>query len=49
MNLVPVLIPNLGALAEIFLEEFYHREAFGIITTHHSNSKNFSKRIAFCY
>jgi DNA mismatch repair protein MutS2 len=24
-----------GALAEIFLEEFYHREAFGIITTHY--------------
>jgi DNA mismatch repair protein MutS2 len=28
-----------GALAEIFLEEFYHREAFGIITTHYSNLK----------
>jgi DNA mismatch repair protein MutS2 len=27
-----------GALAEIF-EEFYHREAFGIITTHYSNLK----------
>jgi len=26
-----------GALAEIFLEEFYHREAFGIITTHYSH------------
>jgi DNA mismatch repair protein MutS2 len=24
--------PELGRLAEIFLEEFYHREAFGIIT-----------------
>ncbi|HMR16151.1 MAG TPA: DNA mismatch repair protein MutS, partial [Mariniflexile sp.] len=24
-----------GALAETFLEEFYHREAFGIITTHY--------------
>ncbi|WP_282135935.1 endonuclease MutS2 [Seonamhaeicola maritimus] len=28
-----------GALAETFLEEFYHREAFGIITTHYSNLK----------
>ncbi|WP_281324000.1 DNA mismatch repair protein MutS [Flavobacterium sp. IMCC34518] len=28
-----------GALAEIFLEEFYHREAFGLITTHYSNLK----------
>ncbi|TXE15115.1 DNA mismatch repair protein MutS [Seonamhaeicola algicola] len=28
-----------GALAETFLEEFYYREAFGIITTHYSNLK----------
>ncbi|MGJ5640960.1 endonuclease MutS2 [Formosa sp. S-31] len=28
-----------GALAETFLEEFYEREAFGIITTHYSNLK----------
>ena len=28
-----------GALAEVFLEEFYEREAFGIITTHYSNLK----------
>jgi len=28
-----------GALAEIFLEEFYHKKAFGIITTHYSNLK----------
>lgn len=28
-----------GALAEVFLEEFYHREAFGIITTHYTNLK----------
>lgn len=28
-----------GALAETFLEEFYSREAFGIITTHYSNLK----------
>ena len=28
-----------GALAEIFLEEFYHKNAYGIITTHYSNLK----------
>ncbi|MBL4643747.1 MAG: DNA mismatch repair protein MutS [Flavobacteriaceae bacterium] len=28
-----------GALAEIFLEEFYSKKAFGIITTHYSNLK----------
>ena len=28
-----------GALAETFLEEFYSREAFGIITTHYTNLK----------
>ncbi|MDP2088447.1 MAG: DNA mismatch repair protein MutS [Flavobacteriaceae bacterium] len=28
-----------GALAEVFLEEFYHRKAFGIITTHYANLK----------
>jgi DNA mismatch repair protein MutS2 len=28
-----------GALAETFLEEFYHRMAYGIITTHYSNLK----------
>lgn len=28
-----------GALAETFLEEFYHREAYGVITTHYSNLK----------
>lgn len=28
-----------GALAEIFLEEFYDREAYGIITTHYTNLK----------
>lgn len=32
--------PDLGgALAEIFLEEFYEKKAFGIITTHYSNLK----------
>jgi hypothetical protein len=41
MNLVLVPTRTGGALAEIFLEEFYHREAFGIITTHYS-IKNFS-------
>ncbi|GLB52398.1 endonuclease MutS2 [Neptunitalea chrysea] len=28
-----------GALAETFLEEFYHRNAFGVITTHYANLK----------
>ncbi|MBU2526499.1 MAG: DNA mismatch repair protein MutS [Bacteroidetes bacterium] len=28
-----------GALAETFLEEFYHRKAYGIITTHYANLK----------
>lgn len=28
-----------GALAETFLEEFYEREAFGVITTHYANLK----------
>ncbi len=28
-----------GALAEIFLEEFYDKKAFGVITTHYSNLK----------
>ena len=28
-----------GALAETFLEEFYNRHAFGIITTHYANLK----------
>lgn len=28
-----------GALAEIFLEEFYEKRAFGIITTHYANLK----------
>ncbi len=28
-----------GALAEIFLEEFYYKKAFGVITTHYSNLK----------
>ena len=32
--------PDLGgALAEIFLEEFYTKKAFGVITTHYSNLK----------
>jgi len=28
-----------GALAETFLEEFYHRGSFGVITTHYTNLK----------
>lgn len=36
-----------GALAETFLEEFYHREAFGIITTHYSNLKILGNELPF--
>ena len=36
-----------GALAEIFLEEFYHREAFGIITTHYSSLKILANELPF--
>jgi DNA mismatch repair protein MutS2 len=36
-----------GALAEIFLEEFYAREAFGIITTHYSNLKILANELPF--
>lgn len=28
-----------GALAEVFLEEFYNKNAFGVITTHYTNIK----------
>ena len=28
-----------GALAEIFLEEFYEKKAYGVITTHYANLK----------
>lgn len=36
-----------GALAETFLEEFYHREAYGIITTHYSNLKVLANELPF--
>lgn len=36
-----------GALAEVFLEEFYHREAFGIITTHYANLKILANELPF--
>lgn len=36
-----------GALAEVFLEEFYHREAFGIITTHYTNLKILADELPF--
>ena len=36
-----------GALAETFLEEFYHRDAFGIITTHYSNLKILANELPF--
>lgn len=36
-----------GALAETFLEEFYAREAFGIITTHYSNLKILANELPY--
>lgn len=36
-----------GALAETFLEEFYHREAYGIITTHYTNLKMLANELPF--
>lgn len=36
-----------GALAETFLEEFYNREAYGIITTHYSNLKVLANELPF--
>ena len=36
-----------GALAETFLEVFYEREAFGIITTHYSNLKLLANDLPF--
>ncbi|WP_338358009.1 endonuclease MutS2 [Yeosuana marina] len=36
-----------GALAETFLEEFYHRGAYGIITTHYSNLKMLANELPF--
>jgi len=36
-----------GALAETFLEIFYEREAFGIITTHYSNLKLLANELPY--
>eukprot|EP01093_Parvamoeba_rugata_P016342 TRINITY_DN606_c0_g1_i2.p1 TRINITY_DN606_c0_g1~~TRINITY_DN606_c0_g1_i2.p1 ORF type:complete len:608 (-),score=136.00 TRINITY_DN606_c0_g1_i2:59-1882(-) len=36
-----------GALAETFLEVFYEREAFGIITTHYSNLKLLANELPY--
>ena len=36
-----------GALAEVFLEVFYEREAFGIITTHYSNLKLLANELPY--
>ena len=36
-----------GALAETFLEEFYAREAFGIITTHYTNLKILANELPY--
>ncbi|MDB0022381.1 DNA mismatch repair protein MutS [Flavobacteriaceae bacterium] len=35
-----------GALAEIFLEVFYERKSFGVITTHYSNLKLLANELA---
>ncbi|MDO4728545.1 MAG: DNA mismatch repair protein MutS [Bacteroidota bacterium] len=36
-----------GALAEVFLEEFYNKEAFGVITTHYTNLKMLANELEF--
>lgn len=36
-----------GALAETFLEVFYEREAFGVITTHYTNLKLLANELPF--
>jgi len=36
-----------GALAEVFLEEFYHKKAFGVITTHYANLKTLADELPF--
>ncbi|MDO4881222.1 MAG: DNA mismatch repair protein MutS [Capnocytophaga sp.] len=36
-----------GALAEVFLEEFYHRNAFGVITTHYANLKILANELPY--
>ena len=36
-----------GALAEAFLEEFYQREAYGLITTHYANLKALADELPF--
>lgn len=37
-----------GALAEVFLEDFYYKGAFGIITTHYSNLKILANELPNC-
>ena len=36
-----------GALAEIFLEVFYERKSFGVITTHYSNLKLLASELPY--
>ncbi|WP_405249541.1 endonuclease MutS2 [Capnocytophaga canimorsus] len=36
-----------GALAETFLEEFYHRKTFGVITTHYANLKMLANELPY--
>jgi DNA mismatch repair protein MutS2 len=47
MNLELVVILNLVVHWQVFLEEFYHREAFGIITTHYANLKILANELPF--
>nr|CAG4635403.1 EOG090X04JL [Artemia franciscana] len=37
-----------GALAEAFLEVFYEREAYGVITTHYANLKALANELPHC-
>ncbi|HIP48628.1 MAG TPA: DNA mismatch repair protein MutS [Lutibacter sp.] len=36
-----------GALAEVFLEDFYNKKAFGVITTHYANLKSLADELEF--
>jgi len=36
-----------GALAEVFLEDFYHKKAFGVITTHYANLKALADELEY--
>lgn len=36
-----------GALAEVFLEDFYNKKAFGVLTTHYANLKALADELEF--